>query len=92
MPHKPPRFHQDRPFDQVQPVGDAELEVALAADLATAGGLDAVDVTVTVAAGTVVLGGTVTTDAERARAGEVARVRLRGLSLDNRIRIEAGRG
>lgn len=92
MPHKPPRFHQDRPFDQAPPVGDAELEVVLAADLATAGGLDAVDVTVTVTAGMVVLAGTVTSASERARAEEVMRARLRGLGLDNRIRIEAGRG
>lgn len=92
MPHKPPRFHQDRPFDQAQPVGAAELEVVLAADLATAGGLDAVDVTVTIAAGAVVLAGTVTTDAERLRAEEVVRARSRGLALDNRIRVEAGRG
>lgn len=92
MPYKPPRFHQEKPFDQVQPVGEAELEGALAADLATAGGLDAVDVTVTVATGAVILAGTVTTAAERLRAEEVVRPRMRGLTLDNRIRIEAGRG
>lgn len=71
----------------------AELERLVAHRLAVSPGLDAVDVTVTCAGSTVLLGGTVATQEEIARAEEAARAVDGVTEVINRIgRSRVGKG
>ncbi|ACP25445.1 hypothetical protein NGR_c16800 [Sinorhizobium fredii NGR234] len=75
------------------PEHPAELERQVAHWLAVAPGLDAADVTVTCSGNTVLLGGTVATEAEVVRAAEAASSVSGVAEVINRIGIsKVGRG
>ncbi len=72
MVFKPQTFHAQEPAVQQEFPPDAELETQVAAALASAGGIDASDVTVVVAGSVVTLKGSVQQEGEIVRAEEVA--------------------
>ncbi|MGF9692343.1 BON domain-containing protein [Rhizobium sp. 0TCS1.26] len=72
MVNKPQTFHEAEPTVEAEFPPVAELETAVAAALASAGGLDASDVSVIASGSTVTLRGSVLQEGERVRAEEVA--------------------
>lgn len=85
MVFKEPTFYGETPAiaeDHNQP-----LETAVADALAVAGGLDGSQITVTVAKGSIVLGGFVATVREAERAVEVATGVAGTTAIDNRIAL-----
>lgn len=73
MVFKHQHFHETPPEVEAEFPPSATLEGAVSDALASAGGIDASDVTVTAHGATVTLAGTVLQEREIARAGEVAR-------------------
>lgn len=73
MVFKHPHFHEELPEIETEFPGRATLEGAVSDALASAGGVDASDVTVTAQGSEVTLGGTVQVPEEVGRAEEVAR-------------------
>jgi osmotically-inducible protein OsmY len=72
MVFKPQSFHEEEPVVEQEFPPDAALETRVAAALASAGGLDATDVSVIVEGSVVTLRGTVLLSGEVVRAEEVA--------------------
>ena len=72
MVFKPQTFHEQEPTVKLEAPPQAVLETNVAAALASAGGLDATDVTVTVKGSQATLQGRVLRPGEIARAEEVA--------------------
>lgn len=72
MVFKQATFHGKQPEIEAEPVNHATLERAVAAALATAGGIDASDVEVTAEGDNIVLSGTVGSAYEIERATAVA--------------------
>jgi len=73
MVFKHPHFHEQPPEIETEFPAHATLEGAVSDALASAGGIDASDVTVTVQGSEVTLGGMVQVPEEIGRAEEVAR-------------------
>jgi osmotically-inducible protein OsmY len=73
MVFKHQHFHETPPEVEAEFPPSATLEGAVSDALASAGGIDASDVTVTASGSTITLAGTVLQESELARAEEVAR-------------------
>ena len=89
MVFKQQTFHEELPVVEQENPQTATLETAVSDALATAGGVDAADVTVIAEGTTIILGGTVFSAPEIARAEEVARSVSGVTDVRNEIRAEA---
>lgn len=87
MVFKHQQFYETRPEIEVEFPPQAVLEGLVSDALATSGGIDASDVTVTATGAVITLAGAVQRQEEVARAGEVARSIAGVGEVKNEIRI-----